>query len=162
MSFRLAFGNKSRVGKDESATYLKKKYEAKEVRFASALYDCQNLVLERLGLPLVKNPQLLQLLGEGCRGIFGRDIWLTQALSQINSIDGSIVVPDLRHKNEALALKSLGFTVVKINRRDRPIDRDPHHISEVDLDDFPFDVTIDNNGTLEELYEKLERLVSSI
>ena len=157
-NFRIAFGNKSRVGKDESCKYLMEKYQAQEVRFASSLYDCQNCILQRLGLPLNKNPQLLQLLGEGCRNIFGRDIWLEQTIKYIETLDQNkpIVIADLRHKNEAAAMKKLGFTLVKINRRDRPIDRDPNHISEVDLDNYPFDYEIDNNGTLEELYGKLE------
>jgi hypothetical protein len=161
LSFRIAFGNKSRVGKDEACSYLQHKYDAKQVRFASALYDCQNYILERLNLPKTKDPRLLQLLGEGLRNLYGRDIWLNQVVNYINTLPSRecIVVPDLRHKNEADALKKLGFTLVKITRKNRPIDRDPNHISEIDLDEYPFDYKIENDGTLEEFYDKVETLL---
>lgn len=41
---------------------------------------------------------------------------------------------------------------------DRTVTKTPPHISETALDDYEFDHVIDNNGTLEELYEKLKSL----
>ena len=37
-------------------------------------------------------------------------------------------------------------------------DRDPSHKSEVDLDDWEFDEVIINDGTIEELCEKIDRV----
>ena len=37
-----------------------------------------------------------------------------------------------------------------------------NHVSESDVDNFEFDYVIENNGTIEELYEKLDGLVENI
>ena len=75
--------------------------------------------------------------------------------TQTNS--NNYFVSDLRFRNEAIALKRAGFTCVRIIRDDRVIDRSQTHQSELDLVNWDgWDYVIENNGTLEEFYKKLD------
>lgn len=74
------------------------------------------------------------------------------------------IITDVRFQNEAGTILSKGGILIRINRTDanrlgRP-DKSPH-ISETALDNYPaFTHTIDNNGTMEELIEKLDEILS--
>ena len=157
---RIAFGHKARTGKDAAAKYMQSKYGGHILRFASPVYDIHNFILQRLDIPIIKNPKLLQFLGEGLKEVFEDNaLWakeLDRELAQY--CDTNIFIPDLRFKCEFQMLKDRGFTTVKINRSNRPIDRDPNHKSEIDLDDITFDYVIDNDKTLDEFYLKLEQI----
>lgn len=80
------------------------------------------------------------------------------------------LISDCRFTNEAVALKELNNTssdierwtpvktvVIRLNRKVEITDgRNPFHISETDLDNYPdFDFVIDNNGTIEQLQQKV-------
>jgi len=67
------------------------------------------------------------------------------------------VIPDTRFINEAQFIKSVGGEVWKIIRHNyNQIDRDPSHKSEIDLDDWEFDEVIFNDGTIEDLFNKVD------
>lgn len=68
-----------------------------------------------------------------------------------------IVVDDLRFPNEYDMLKRRGALMVKIVRPGESVT--PSHPSEGALDSHHFDVTINNDGTLEDLYTQVDRLV---
>jgi hypothetical protein len=64
-----------------------------------------------------------------------------------------VVITDWRFNSEAAYLSEQGFNTLSI-RVNRALPRfgDIHsHISETELDTFPFDLIIDNNGTLSDL-----------
>ena len=66
------------------------------------------------------------------------------------------IITDVRYKNEAEAIKSLGGILIKVDRETGYKD---NHISETALDDYQdWDYVIDNNGTLEELIDKVKEL----
>jgi hypothetical protein len=73
-----------------------------------------------------------------------------------------ICISDCRFQNEADWITDQGGLVVRVSRPDRPIDRDPSHLSEVDLLNYPFDITVHNVGTLEEYLQKVELLYNQI
>ncbi len=108
-----------------------------------------------------KEGTLLQFWGtEFRRRQFYWDYWVDKVKEQILTDPGQdYLVPDTRFKNEAAMLKDLGGLVWRI---DRPgfvaKDRDPNHKSEIDLDDWKFDETIINDGTIPELHQKAEIL----
>lgn len=166
---RIAISGKSRAGKDTIAgglfdifSIIRESVEL--VSFAKPLYDCMYGVQKGLGQELKKDPRLLQFLGEGLRQLYDRDIFVNSAVKTISQITPNthVVVTDLRYKNEYNMLKSMGFVTIRVNRKDRPIDRDPTHISETDLDDATFDYVIDNDGTIQYLCDKVVEIVSSI
>ncbi len=161
---RIAFGHQSRVGKDTAADYICNTYGANTCRFSSGIYHIAESIQAYLGRDKVKDPGLLQFLGEGLRQHYGDDVWVNPARESICDLmqllpQSNITVTDLRHINEAEMLTELGFITVKIVRPDCVIDRDPNHISETALANYNFDYTIINDGTVDELYDKLDNII---
>jgi len=100
--------------------------------------------------------ELLQGVGEGLRQSVSPNIWVFNTVQKIDKImqftECNILVTDVRYPNEVAALKSRGFTMVKMMRNTGVED---NHPSERDLNDNLFDYIIDNNGTIEDLEKKL-------
>jgi len=69
------------------------------------------------------------------------------------------IITDMRFPNELSAVKERGGITIRINRKQTG--ELSTHPSETALDDYQFfDETIDNNGTLEELYNKALEIVN--
>jgi len=102
---------------------------------------------------------LLQKLGSLLREHYGEDILITGMLDLIKIVppEHNVVVTDMRTPREMAALKEAGFTTIKITRKDRPIDRDQKHSTEVGLADATFDLHLENDGTIEEFKDKIEK-----
>lgn len=97
--------------------------------------------------------RLLQVMGtEVGRQMFGENIWVDIALKQVPD-NGLAVFTDCRFPNEAQAIHDLGGQVWRIDRPGYgPING---HISETAIDDFDFDVRIDNSSNLAHLKEEV-------
>lgn len=121
-----------------------------------------------------KYPELrrtLQRIGtEVGRNLIGKNVWVNATLSRIErecSLGDNIVITDTRFPNEAEVvtnpnaprLLSPAF-VVRVNRPG--VGPAGDHPSETSLDDYPFDSTIDNDGSLEDLAVKVEILIKSL
>lgn len=93
--------------------------------------------------------RLLQRMGtEVGRAMFGEDFWIDLAFRGIP--DGAwVVFTDCRFPNEADAAKAAGGQVWRIVRPGH--DATNAHTSETALDHYPFDRTIVNDGTLDDL-----------
>ncbi len=70
------------------------------------------------------------------------------------------IITDCRFPNEAEAVKKYGGVIVRINRPGNTAVN--AHPSETSLDDWTFDYTISNDGTVEELLAKVATLVETI
>lgn len=159
-----AFGNKARVGKDEACRVLVEKFGAQKVSLAGPVYEIVDHIQQVLGLPREKHRELLQFIGEGLRGVLGQDVWLNVAIKKINdafTAGKPVCISDMRYRNEADAFRKMGLAIVKIYRDDRPAVGNPNHPSEVDLDDYPMDIQIWNNHTLEIFQEAVIRAAST-
>lgn len=157
---RIAFGHKAGVGKDTAGEILAQKFGAKVIRFAKPLYDCLYKSQEILGVPQEKNRYLLQTMGEAFRQEYGENIFVNCTLSGLKESQNYVCV-DLRYKNEANALKKLGFILVKIERNTSLTDSKALHKSEIDLDNYPFDFVVNNSGTLEEFEESIFHIIKN-
>lgn len=93
---------------------------------------------------------LLQRFGtDVCRHLFGQDIWVKTAMARVA---GDTVFADVRFPNEADAIREAGGVLLRVVRPGvAPANA---HASERALDDYLFDATIHNDGTLAELKEK--------
>jgi hypothetical protein len=86
------------------------------------------------------------------------DYWVKQAVAKAEP-RGLYVVSDLRYKNEAESLRRFGgdgVKLIRVNRFDSSPSSDP---SERDLDDYDFDVVIENRGTISDLYAQASVLL---
>lgn len=97
---------------------------------------------------------------EAHREVFGEDFWLEQCLPRdemSNYLDHKklIVVTDVRFDNEASWIIRMGGDIWSLNR-DAVKDESDEHASEVPVDGDYVSVKIDNNGTLDDLYTKIE------
>lgn len=103
--------------------------------------------------------ELLQRYGtEAHRDIFGDDFWINQTLPVGGYYAGrKIVVTDVRFVNEVERVQSLGGVVIKLTRA---LDnKDPHRSEQIDL--LNCNITIENNGTIEELYEQMDNFLTT-
>lgn len=70
------------------------------------------------------------------------------------------IITDMRFPNEIAAVELRGGITIRVNRDNgtREIDTNPHP-SETALDDAKFDYVIENDGTLDELVEKVRAIL---
>lgn len=101
------------------------------------------------------NRELLQRFGTEVGRNINPDIWIEALFTSLEDT-GSYIITDLRFKNEAEAIKDrLNGKLIRINRESVVM---PHD-SETGLDDYDkFDLVIDNNGTIEDLINKVINL----
>lgn len=78
------------------------------------------------------------------------------SIPPINVSESKWLITDVRFPNEAQAIKDRGGIVIRVSRG-HP--KENEHTSETALDNYLFDVTIDNNGTLEDLTEKIGQVL---
>ena len=107
-----------------------------------------------------KTPRyMLQTLGtEWGRQLIDPDFWVKSLLLR-NQHRSHLSICGVRFPNEAALVRHYGFLIHVYNPRVTPIP-DSHHVAETPVPRLPDDHVIVNDGTLDELYEKLYRLVS--
>lgn len=101
--------------------------------------------------------RLLQVIGtEVGRDLLGPDVWVNMALAKIMQ-KGFYVITDVRFRNEVDMVRSVNGMLIKIVRPG--VDSVNAHVSDAGLPDAYFDVVIQNDGTIPELYEKVYQAV---
>lgn len=159
----LAFGCQARVGKSTAVEYLLKNYGGKEFSFAAPLYDILYFAQDRCGIERHKDRDFLQWIGTDWGRKQDENIWvnilLRDAIKQYNY--GNVYISDVRFPNEFEALKKEGFILIKLVRESRELNEtQKKHASETALDEEDrWDYVIKNDGTKEELFEQLDKIV---
>jgi hypothetical protein len=139
---------------------------------------------QRLGIPHLTPRWILQNWGtEVCRKNFHDDIWIASLENKLRTSTDNIVISDCRFPNEIAAIKAAGGIVVRVIRGPEPewydaavsLNRGPNgnsswalsgrkleqlgvHASETSWVGTKFDAVLDNNGTLDDLYQQVMRL----
>ena len=75
---------------------------------------------------------------------------------------GRWVIADLRFKNEAYTIDTLENSQIWRVRRPIAPTVGAEHVSETDMDDYPFEVFVDNDGTMEDLYKKVDGIIKPL
>jgi hypothetical protein len=140
---------------------------------------------KRLKMPGLTPRLVLQLWGtEVCRKSFHDDIWIASLEARLNNSKDNIVISDCRFPNEIKAIKKQGGKVVWVKRGNLPewydaaisANKGPNgnltwalsrakleklgiHASETAWVGTKFDVIIDNNGTIDKLYQQIAEIV---
>jgi dephospho-CoA kinase len=169
----------AQTGKDTVAEHLTGKYGYRRVAFADpirqALYRLDPIIslgefagvhlsqaVDGLGWEEVKRQsaetrRLLQVLGtEVGREMFGQDFWVNQGMRNAGKFD-KVVLTDVRYPNELRAIKAREGIVIRIVKPGTGAVNG--HNSETALDNFSFDATIVNDGSKEDLYKKIDKVI---
>ena len=132
---------------------------------------------ERLGQEIT--PRLmLQLWGtEVCRRGFHDDVWIASLENKLRNSEDDVVISDCRFPNEIQAIRAQGGHVIRVMRGPDPawfgpaqqhlIEGTPRptelpHQSEWAWAGTRFDRVIDNNGSMDELYQQITDLVRDL
>jgi len=140
---------------------------------------------QRLSIPHLTPRFILQQWGtEVCRKGFHNDIWIASLENKLRNSMDDVVISGCRFPNEINAIKQAGGIVVRVVRGPEPewyhaavsCNRGPNgnstwalsgrrleqlgvHASETAWVGTKFNVVLDNNGTLDDLYQQVKRLV---
>jgi hypothetical protein len=139
---------------------------------------------ERLAMPHLTPRWILQYWGtEVCRKSFHDDIWIASLENKLRNSKDDIVISDCRFPNEIKSIRNSGGIVVRVKRGDDPewyrdaadmnagdqcmnwalatsrIKKLSIHASETAWVGTKFDAVLDNNGTIDDLYEQVKNLV---
>jgi len=123
--------------------------------------------------------KLLQVIGtDALRNVVHENIWVNALMSDYKPLDDTLrssmgnvidysacpypnwIITDLRFPNEAKAVEKRGGITIRVNRDNgtRAIDLNPHP-SETSLDSHKFDYIIENDGSLEDLVNKVRGIL---
>jgi len=176
----IAFSGKKQTGKDTAADILAENSPAlhfQRLNFADAVYEelaialwpgCKHdksCLIERVRF-MKDNKDNFRLLLQGWgtdyrRKMFGSMYWIDIYKRRLAAIPNDYVVltTDVRFLNEAECIYQLGGVLI---RMERVTWHDDIHQSEVELDDYPFEFVIQNNGTKEDLLKELKQTIKQI
>lgn len=154
----VGIGHKSKAGKNTVARFMieelgLRKIYCKEYSFAEPL---KNFCQVHFGIR--KDRKLLQLIGTDVyRNYVNQDIWVNLTKERIEEENPDVaIITDVRFKNEADYIIQNNGILIKVTR---PGIKNVEHISETDLDNYPFHINIDNDKGKEELAIKVQTLM---
>jgi hypothetical protein len=157
-------------GKDTVAQILVDNYGFKRLAFADKirdmLYYLNPLVKEGFRVQGVVDgygwekakvlfPEIrkeLQELGVSARVHLGTDVWVHAVLNQMVGV-GDYVITDVRFKNEATMIKEANGQIWRVTRPG--VNAVNAHVSETELDDYPVDHFVKNDGDVKDLWEEV-------
>lgn len=173
---------RKRHGKDTIADHLVEKYGFTKIRFADAVrevaldidpivsaatiagslrtYRLSDFVTDHGWEQAKEHPEVrrtLQRVGTEAIRKQMPDFWTTVALEKAYHVKGPVVICDVRFKNEVEAIDAWepGAPTIRVVRPGYADDGDTH-ISETELDDYPFEHVIYNDGSIEDLHKAVD------
>ena len=141
----------------------------------------------RLGMPDLTPRLMLQLWGtEVCRRAFHDDIWIASLENNLRTSTDNVVISDCRFPNEIKSIREAGGIIVWVKRGELPewcdwaassnagdrgnltwatsktkLEKAGIHASETAWVGTKFDAVLDNNGSIDDLFEQVKDLVLS-
>lgn len=157
-------------GKSTAAAHIVEKYGFVLMQLSGKMRE----IGRELELEITRD--YLQGIGKLFRE-FDDDVWVKYLAKKIQESSASIVVDDIRRRNEVDYLKPLGFKLIRIessssNRRarietrakkkisDQDWKRWSDHLTEIQVSQLPVDYILKNDGTLKELTNQIDVLLS--
>jgi len=134
---------------------------------------------ERLNIPHLTPRWILQYWGTDIlRNHFHDDLWIASLENKLRNSQDNVVVSDCRFPNEIRGIRQSGGFVIRVSRGEEPwwydiavranngnenaqavLDSHNIHASETSWVNTEFDYVLDNNGTLENLFNQINDLV---
>lgn len=157
---------RARVGKDTVANFLEPKYKIRRLAgpvkdAVKAIYGWTDEAVET-DLKEVKcthwgvTPRQTMIhLTQSVRAFMGSDFFTRRFF---DSWDGApIVIPDVRFAHDVEEIHRRGGITIKVTRTGVPI-----HEFEADVNDIETTYEVTNDGTIEELHEKINKIITGI
>jgi hypothetical protein len=138
---------------------------------------------ERLNMPHLTPRWVLQYWGtEVCRKAFHDDIWIASLENKLRTSKDNIVISDCRFPNEIASIRNAGGTIITVQRGELPewyyglssmaYKTTPEtradyrrkfgvHASEWAWVGTEFDYIVDNNGSIQDLYDQVMGLIKN-
>jgi hypothetical protein len=142
---------------------------------------------KRLNMAITPRWILQQWGTEVCRRAFHDDIWIASLENKLRHSKDDIVISDCRFPNEIKAIRNQGGIVIRVVRGPEPewyddavcmnqgpernlgwamakdrVERLGIHASETAWVGTKFDLVLDNNGTLDQLYQQINDLLQDL
>jgi hypothetical protein len=140
----------------------------------------------RLDMPNLTPRWVLQYWGtEVCRKNFHDNIWINSVEYKLNNISDNVVISDVRFPNEITSIKDVGGMVIRTHRGEDPewyndaaiVNQGPDgnrawarsiekmkkyniHASETAWIGTDFDAILDNDGSIDDLYNQINQLLN--
>ena len=158
---------KAQHGKDTAAKLIKENLEKKGQRVLITHYAdlLKFICVKYFGWNEVKDEAgrtLLQYLGTDVVGAQNPAYWaefIAGLLKMLPNTWDYVLIPDCRYPVEIETMRQIfDTTIVRVERPNFDnglTEAQKNHPSEVDMDNYPFDYKILNNGTLEELRQEI-------
>lgn len=168
---------RARSGKDTIGSYLLETYAYHRVSFAEPLrrFVCNLIGIDRRALDFVKEDpvpwlgksprQMLQTMGtEWGRMLVNENIWVLVAMDEVRRVTQITgrpsVITDVRFDNEADAIRQRGGRIIHVARPDAVAVA--AHASEAGVHKEHGDFTVINDGSLTDLYAKVDEIMETL
>jgi hypothetical protein len=134
-----------------------------------------------LDMPSLTPRWVLQYWGtEVCRKAFHDDIWIASLENKLRTSRDHVVISDCRFPNEIKSIKDSGGIIAWVQRGELPdwyqtaldansgsnvamndLKMKKIHASETAWIGTEFDIILDNNGTIDNLYQQVKQVITS-
>lgn len=174
----LLFGiaGKARSGKDTVAKYLEDSYRFHRMSFAGPLKLATHCMFDIEHVPDsekeaearfwgVSPRQMYQGVGDAMKDKFGRDFWVKRWQKEYSELAHivDIVVSDVRFEEEAQTIRACGGHIIHLARPGAGLaGAEGLHNSEAGVEYDESDYVIHNEGSKDDLYEKLDKIMERL
>jgi len=164
----IGISGRARTGKDTIADYLVSHYGFTRLSFGDNVRDAvkaiygvdttkvadREAVIPQFGK---SSRELLQFVGTDlCRVHVGQNVWVDRVAQDVAETEGDIVFSDVRFDNEAEFIRNNGIIMTV----ERDVPKVNEHISESGIVKMDCDIKVVNDGTLLNLYEKIDQIIA--
>jgi hypothetical protein len=167
----IGVSGKKRTGKDTfyqiASKMLQGKSPVRRYAFADNVkdYAIKYFKIPKEEIKLEENRFILQAIGQMMREEAATNYWISRTFTKMyesrSKTPGEIsIITDVRYLNEAEAVINADNSILIRIENNSSTGVDTHQ-SENDLNNFPFDVTIVNNGTIDEYEAKVSEWMKS-
>lgn len=162
----ILLSGKLKAGKDTVAKYLVEEYGFERFAFADKLKELAKDHFNWNGEKDQVGRDLLIAIGNAVRDL-DQDAWVNYVKRKIAETyadkDFNIVISDTRYLNELNFGKDWFGKIIRISR---DVNYTPNErfiiensVSETQLDNIEFDYYLDNNGSIEDLHESIDKMM---
>jgi hypothetical protein len=118
-------------------------------------------ISELLGKNFSPRDAMILIGTEIGRNIIHQDIWIKTLFDRYEKNKTNLLISDLRFPNEYEEIKKRNGIIIRINSNRLTNSIKSSHISECALDNHKFDYIINNDGSLDELYEQVNNVINN-